>query len=76
MNIRKNYKFFPVTSSLNINSMAYGTQRFNAAIHKGSPIFAILCPINAILSLIPISLRYIIIVFFHMRLGLPKVSFL
>ena len=41
-------------------------------IHKGSPLIPILSPIPQFLVLIPTSLRSILIIFSHLRLGIPK----
>ena len=52
------------------NSMANGTRRFR--IRKGFPIILFLSRINPVLVLIPVSSRSILILFSHLRLGLPK----
>ena len=55
--------------------MAYGTRRFNAAFHKGSPSIPILRHINPIIALTPISLRSILILSSHLCRELGISSF-
>ena len=47
--------------------MAYETR-----VHSGSPIIPILSRINQFLALKPISLKSILILSSHLRLGLPQ----
>jgi hypothetical protein len=51
------------------NSKAYGTRR--CRIHKSSPVIPILSKINPI-SRIDTYLRSFLILYSHLRLGLPK----
>ena len=51
--------------------MAYGTQRFNAAVTR-APVILSCAELIQFLTLIPISLRSILLVSYHLRLDLPK----
>jgi hypothetical protein len=55
--------------------MAYGTRRFNAAFTRALQESLSLAESTQFLVLIPISLRFIPILSFHLRLGLPKYLF-
>jgi hypothetical protein len=54
------------------NSMAYGKRRFNGAFAKALQESPSGAESTQFLILIPISLRSILILFSHLRLGLPK----
>ena len=52
--------------------MAYGTRRFNATFTRTLQYSLSRAKSTQFLILIPISLRYIQILFSHLRVGLPK----
>ena len=54
------------------NSMAYGTRKFNAAFTRALQWSQSCAESTQFLILIPISLRSIVILSSHLRLGLPK----
>ena len=54
------------------NSMAYGTQRFNAAFTRALEYSLSWAESTQLPALIPISWRSILIISSHLRLGLPK----
>jgi hypothetical protein len=55
-----------------INSMAYGTRRFNTAFTRVLQKSLSLAESTQLLVLLHISLRSILILSSHLRLGLPK----
>jgi hypothetical protein len=56
--------------------LAYGIRRFECCIPKSFPVFPILCRNSPVLVMTPISLRCILTLSSHLRLGLPRSFFL
>ena len=68
----EHYILFAVHELELINSMAYGTRRFNTAFTRVLQKSLSLAESTQLLVLLHISLRSILILSSHLRLGLPK----